>query len=231
MIIAELTDKLRTAHGRRWLRQTLRMRLSSQTDSIAVRRDMDIPFTPEPAQIALEVRHLQPGDDLSCIADKPGLSPEAAQHRADQRWLLDANLPTCWVAIDSDGSVCYMAWLLTAQHNELIRSRWGDWLPALRPDEGLLEGVYVAADQRGLGIMAEASCHVSDQAHEEFGVRYMLGIIGADNGSSLRASEKCGYSPYMRREDRWRLFRREIRFVPIEGSQWHASSTSHAIGG
>lgn len=213
MRIREAVDLVRTQTGRRWLVKTARSRLHSRRLSVGVRRDTHVPFTPPKSKIPLVIRHVQPDDDLSFIADVPGLSTEAAQHRADQRWLLSCGLPTCWVGVDSEGIVRYMAWLLMPADNELIRSRWGDWLPQLKPDEALIEGVYTSEEHRGLGIMTDVSHAMAEQARE-LGVRYVMGFIGEGNAASLRVAEKANFLPYLVREDTWFLFRRRIRFLP-----------------
>lgn len=163
------------------------------------------------------MRQLRPDDDLSFIADEPGLSPEAAQLRADQRWLLSSGFPesTCWIGLDERGDVCFMTWLLTAQDNERMRNLWGDWLPELAPDEALIEGIYTAESHRGLGIMAVAATRIGDRAYEQLNVRWGLGFIGTGNSSSLRGGEKAGWIPYIKRKESWLLFRRRVRFLPI----------------
>ncbi|MHA0289047.1 N-acetyltransferase family protein [Mycobacterium sp. C3-094] len=215
MQLREFVELVGTDTGRRWIVRTFRQRLHSERISIQVRRDMDVPFTPEPAEIPLEVREVRPDDDLSFLEDVPGLPAEAAQHRADQRWLLEAGLPNCFVAVDTDGAVCYMAWLLFARDNQLIQARWGNWLPQLGSDEALIEGVYVSTRHRGKGIMTDASCKIADQAHA-MGVRYVLGVIGADNIAPLRSAKSAGFHHYRRRVDRWRFFRRRIEYQPID---------------
>lgn len=221
MQIHELLGLVRSRTGRKWLGRTARERLSSRRTSIGVRRDMTVPFTPPPAAVGLVLRHVQPDDDLSFIADQPGLPPEAAQHRADQRWLLKSDLPTCWVAVDSEGAVHYMAWLLLARDNPLIRARWGARFPQLQPDEALIEGVYVSPALRSLGVMTAASCEVADRARE-LGIRYVMGFIGEQNVASLKAADKSGFSPFVVREESWIMLRRRVRFVPVaDATMYH----------
>src|SRR3954453_4128523 len=138
--LGEGLELIRSSNGRRLLWLTARKRLYSRVVSIGVRRDLsvhvegvigrDLAVVP-PAKISLEVRQLRPDDDLSFIADVPGLTPRAAQMRMDQRWLMSGDLPTPWVAVDPDGAVCFMTFLLTARDNEAIRARWGGLLPQL----------------------------------------------------------------------------------------------------
>jgi hypothetical protein len=151
MRVREGLELIRSAHGRRWLWRTARQRLYSRRVAIGIRRDMSAPFAVPSAKIPLVVRQLQPGDDLSFIAAVAGLAPRAAQQRADQRWFLSAGLPTPWVAVDPDGTVCFMTWRLTARDNALIRARWGGLFPELQPDEAMIEGSYTAESHRGWG--------------------------------------------------------------------------------
>ncbi|KWX56722.1 hypothetical protein [Mycobacterium sp. NAZ190054] len=209
-------ELLRSDRGRRWLYQNVRKRLRSHHESICLRRDLTEPFTPPPAKIPFVVRQLQPDDDLSLIADEPGLSPQVAQLRADQRWLLESDLPRPWVAIDQDGAVGFMAYLLTAEDNARIETLWGDWLPQLKPDEVMLEGLFTSAKHRGLGLAPDAGT-VMVQKMVDRGIRYGLGFILTRNSSSLRMGEKGGWMPYLRREEDWFLFRRRVRFLPLNG--------------
>jgi len=153
MRVREVLDVIRSRQGLRWLRQTLRLRLHSSRIGIGVRRDLLEHIPIPPPKIPLVVRQLEPDDDLSFIADEPGLSPRSAAERTVQRWLLASNLPPPAVAIDGDGKVCFMAWMLTAEDNDLIRARWGEMLPQLKPGEAVIEGPFTAESHRGLGVM------------------------------------------------------------------------------
>ena len=224
MRVREGLELIRSSPGRRWLWLTLRKRLYSRGVSIGVRRDLheyvagdparDLAAVP-PAKIPIVVRKLQPDDDLSFIADVPGLDPRLAQMRADQRWLLSGDLSTPWVALDSDGAVCFMTFLLTARDNAAIRARWGDLLPELKPDEAVFEGPYAGENARGLGMMKDVLRQVLLSAQDD-GVRYVLGFIGETNVPSLKVAEFGGFDPYLKREESWFLFRRRIRFLPLE---------------
>ena len=107
-----------------------------------------------------------------------------------------------------------ITYLLTAQDNARMRALWGDWLPQLKPDEALIEGIFTAASHRGLGIMPEAGTRIAEQARAQ-GVRYGLGFILTRNAASLRAGDKAGWFPYIKRDESWFLFRRRVRFHPL----------------
>jgi hypothetical protein len=214
----------RSDEGRRWLRLTARKRLYSRGVSIGVRRDMsvhvegqigrDLSVVPK-AKIPLVVRQLQPEDDLSFIDDVPGLDPRSAQMRADERWLMSGDLPPPWVAVDPDGKVRFMTFLLTARDNAVIQAKWGGMLPQLQPDEILIEGPFAGESARGLGIMTEVAGRLLQIAHDS-GARYVMGFIGEENVATLKVVELGGLAPFVKREERWFLFRRRIRFVPFE---------------
>jgi GNAT superfamily N-acetyltransferase len=208
-------ELIRSSHGRRWLWRTALQRFYSRRVAIGIHRDLSVPFAVPPAKIPLVVRQLRPDDDLSFIAAVPGLAPRAAEERAAQRWLLSAGLPNCWVAVDPDGTVCFMTWLFTARDNALIRARWGGLFPELQPDEALFEGVCTADSHRGLGIMPDAGTRVVERAAHDLGVLYVMGFIGAENVASLKAGEKAGWVPFAKREESWLLFRRRICFLPL----------------
>ena len=169
------------------------------------------------AKIPLVVRQLRPEDDLSFIADVPGLPPRVAQMRMDQRWLMSGDLPPPWVAVDPDGAVCFMTFLLTARDNEVIRARWGELLPQLQPDEALIEGPFAEESARGLGIMKEVAGRLLQIARDS-GVRYVMGFIGEQNVATLKVVELGGLTPFVKRDESWFLFRQRIRFLPYENS-------------
>jgi hypothetical protein len=217
---------LGSSNGLRWLALTARRRLRSRVVSIGVRRDLDVYVAGDPAhdlaavapaKIPLEVRPLRSDDDLSFIADDPGLDPRERQMRVDQRWLMSGDLPTPWVAVGPDGAVCFMTFLLTARDNAVIRARWGDLLPELQPGEALIEGPFMAASGRGKGVMKDACRQILEKVRDD-GVRYALGFIGEANVASLKVAEYGGFDPFLKREESWFLFRRRIRFVPVANS-------------
>jgi hypothetical protein len=217
MRVREVLDVIRSRQGLRWLRQTLRLRLHSSRIGIGVRRDLLEHIPIPPPKIPLVVRQLEPDDDLSFIADEPGLSPRSAAERTVQRWLLASNLPPPAVAIDGDGKVCFMAWMLTAEDNDLIRARWGEMLPQLKPGEAVIEGPFTAESHRGLGVMHAYDAILTSA--RESGLRYVMGFIGEANVAQLKVAEVGGFIPFVKREESWFLFRRRIRFLPLSDDE------------
>jgi hypothetical protein len=214
-----------SSNGLRWLALTFRRRLYSRVVSIGVRRDLDVYVAGDPAhdlaavppaKIPLEVRLLQPDDDLSFIADDPDIDPRERQMRVDQRWLMSGDLPTPWVAVGPDGQVCFMTFLLTARDNAVIKARWGDLLPELKPGEALVEGPFMGASGRGKGVMKDVCRQILEQVRDD--VRYPMGFIGEANVASLKVADYGGFEPFLKREENWFLFRRRVRFLPLENA-------------
>jgi GNAT superfamily N-acetyltransferase len=205
---------IRSGDGRRGLWRAARVRLYSRREAVGLRRDLSVPFAVPPAKIPLIVRPLRADDDLSFIASVPGLAPQAAQDRLGQRWLLTADLPTCWIAVDPDGTACYMQWLIAPRDNALVRAWWGGLFPELQPDEALLEGAYTAESHRGQGIMSHAMARIAEQARD-FGAQRVITFVGHENVGSLKGCERAGFAPYLERRDSWTLFRRRVRFLPL----------------
>ena len=205
---------MRSGSGRRRVLQGVRGRLHSRRGAFGLRRDLTVPFAAPAAKIPITVRPLRPDDDLAFLADSPDLSPQTAREHIDQRLLVNADIPTCWIAVDSDGTPCYMQWLVAARDNARIHSWWGGLFPELRPDEALLEGAYTADSHRGKGIMAHAMARIAEQAGE-FGARYVITFVGHENVASLKGCERAGFAPYIDRDDRWFLFRRQVHFRPL----------------
>ncbi|WNG86725.1 hypothetical protein C6A87_023425 [Mycobacterium sp. ITM-2016-00317] len=215
--IGLLIELLRTGRGRRWLWRTARKRFHSTTVSIGIRDDLSVPFPAPSAKIPLVVRKLQPDDDLSLVADVPGLPPEVARHRADQRWLLNSDLPAPWVAVDPDGAVCFIAYLFTAEDNPRMQALWGPLAPVLKPGEALVEGIFTSERHRGLGVFMDAGTKILDEARK-LGMRSAIGVAGEKNLGTFKVAERAGWTRQFRRVERWRLFRQRVTFEPLEGS-------------
>ena len=205
---------MRSGTGRRRVLEGIRLRLYWRAEAVGLRRDLSVPFAAPAAKIPVTVRPLRPDDDLSFIADVPELPAEAAWQRSYQRLTLSADIPTCWIAVDSDGTACYMQCAHAPRDNARIQAWCRGLLPELRPDEALMEGAYTAESHRGKGIMAHAMAVIAEQARD-FGAQKVITFVGKDNIASLKGCERAGFAPYSDRRESWTLFRRRVRFLPL----------------
>jgi RimJ/RimL family protein N-acetyltransferase len=190
-------------------------RAHSDSVSIGLRRDLTIPFAGPKAKIPLRVRPLAPNDDLSALDPAPNLSPDEAFWRLGQRRLLKSGLQTCYVAIAPDGKPCYMQWVIPASQNSRLKAFFGNLYPVLAPDEALLEGAYTPEGYRGKGIMGAAMAEIAERGADH-GARWVITFVDQQNEASFKGCIRAGFSPYLERRERFRWFRRQIAFTPIQ---------------
>jgi GNAT superfamily N-acetyltransferase len=195
----------------------LSYRVYSDSTSLGLRRDLSRPFIPPDAKIPLTVRPLAAGDDLSSLDPVPGLPADEAYSRLVQRRLLHSGLQTCYLALTSDGQPCFMQWVVPASENDRLRAIFGNLYPVLGAQEALLEGAYTPQAHRGKGIMGAAMARVAEQAGK-VGARWVITFVDETNEASLKGCVRAGFTPYVKRYERFRFFHRKITFAPLESA-------------
>jgi RimJ/RimL family protein N-acetyltransferase len=108
-----------------------------------------------------------------------------------------------------------MQWVVAASENQRLKEVAGNLYPVLHPGEALLEGAFTPEAYRGLGIMGAAMALVAERAAEH-GARYVITFVDEQNPASFKGCVRAGFSPYLRRHERFRLFYRSVSFEPIE---------------
>src|SRR5437667_2129487 len=217
--LARVRDLLRlvfAGRGRRMWR-AVSYRLYSNSASVGLRRDLRAPgLAPPPAaKRPLQVRPLTADDELAWLDVRdPGLSDDQVYARLGQARLLRSGIETCHVAVEPDGKACYMQWLILSNENERVRGFFGNLYPRLAPDEALLEGAYTPEAYRGQGIMAAAMAQIAERA-SQYGARWVVTFVDDTNVASLKGCARAGFVPYLRRDERFRLFRRRVSFTPV----------------
>ncbi len=216
--LARARDLLRlafTGRGRRmW--SVVTYRLYSNSVSVGLRRDLRAPCAAPPAaKRPFQVRPLTPDDHLAWLdVREVGLSDEQVYVRLGQTRLLRSGIETCHLAVEPDGTACYMQWLILSNENERVRGFFGNLYPRLAPDEALLEGAYTPEASRGQGIMAAAMAQIAERA-SQYGARWVVTFVDETNVASLKGCARAGFVPYLRRDERFRLFRRRVSFTPV----------------
>jgi len=215
--LARARDLLRlvfTGRGRRvW--STVTYLLYSDSASVGLRRDLRAPCLAPGARRPFQVRPLTPGDELAWLdVREPGLSDEQVYARLGQARLLRSGIQTCHVAVEPDGTACYMQWLILSNQNDQVRAFFGNLYPRLAPDEALLEGAYTPEAYRGQGIMAAAMAQIAERAGQ-FGARWVVTFVDESNVASLKGCARAGFVPFLRRHEAFRLFRRRVSFTPL----------------
>jgi hypothetical protein len=191
-------------------------RMHSVSTSLGLRRDLTVPFTGPSAKIPFVVRPLSPSDDLSALdPGRPGLGSEEMFWRQTQQRLLHSGLQTCYVAIGPDGKPCFMQWVILASDNDRLRSTFGNLYPTLATNEALLEGAFTPDTSRGLGVMSAAMAQIAERAAEG-GARWVITFVDEHNVASVKGCLRAGFTPYVKRLERFTLFRRRVTFASLQ---------------
>lgn len=188
-------------------------RFNSESFSFGLRRDLYKSFNAPSAKIQFQIRPLKIGDD-SELFDQ--INPDIVDPRLIlyQKGIIEANIPTCYVAVTTNSKSCYMQWLIGIEHNEQIQSHFKGSFPVLKELEALLEGAYTNPRYRGLGIMPEAMSRIAEKAHL-INARWVITFVDVTNIPSLKGCKRAGFEPYLLRVDRWFMFCRTITFHPL----------------
>lgn len=118
--------------------------------------------------------------------------------------ILRAGLPQCYVALTDKSEVCYMQWLIAAEHKERLRDfRFRDFY-AFDDDSVLLEFTYTVKRFRGLGIMGAAMAYIAEQDQR---AHWAIYYADRSNIAALRGCHSAGFFPYQLVSRKWQLFR------------------------
>lgn len=190
--------------------------IRSEHVSLGLRRDLQVPFTSPAAKIPLRVRPLEPRDLPLLDPPTPGaLSEEELGDRRNRAVLATAGVGHGFVAVDEDDRPCYVQWLLGPDDLERVRWHFGGLVPRLAAGEMLLEGAYTVERSRGQGVMAHAMATIAERA-TPLGARWVLTFTGQSNVASIKGCGRAGFSPYLRRRERWSGLRRSVSSLPLE---------------
>jgi hypothetical protein len=176
------------------LAHELLKRVFSNSESYLLRRDLTVPFQASAAKQPIEVRPINDGDIPSILNARPG-----------RLLILRANIPTCYLAITAGGEICYMQWLIGQSNLEQFKPFFDGELRDLRKDEVLLEFAYTFEQFRGQKIMPAAMAAIAEKGLLN-GARYAVTYVQKDNIAALKGCAAAGFSPYMIRNERWRIF-------------------------
>ncbi|MCC5941155.1 MAG: hypothetical protein JJU37_06385 [Balneolaceae bacterium] len=186
-------------------------RLYSESFSFGLQRDLSKPFEAPSAKITLKIRPIK-DEDIDIILEDSGLvNPRII---ASQRAILEAKIPTCYVAVTASNTACYMQWLIGNKDNDKIKSHFKNIFPTLKPQEALLEGAYGNPEFRGLGIMPAAMAKIAEKASLT-NVRWVNTFVDITNIASLKGCRRSGFEPYVLRKEKWVLFNLSVSFHPL----------------
>lgn len=195
------------------LLKEFKKRIYSHSVSIGLQRDLNNEFRAPSAKINIEIRPLRKQDVAELLepTTDPSVNPRII---AIQKSMVNANIPTCYVAVTADNKPCYMQWLIGYDDNQKIENYFRGVFPPLKESEALLEGAYSNPAFRGLRIMPMAMALIAEKA-AEINARWVNTFVDITNIPSLKGCQRSGFKPYLLRKDRWFLFHRTITFHPI----------------
>jgi hypothetical protein len=218
--LQSLASLVASGHGRE---VTKHLREWNHSDSFAygLRRDLTVPFGAPKAKIPISVRPLERGDELSLLdADIGSADGTDLYERLNRREFIEAGIPTGYVAVTSEGKPCYMQFLIGPAENERVARYFGEFFPNLAPDEALLEYAFTPASFQRLGIMSCAMAQIAERGRD-LGARWVVTFVHQDNLGALKGCQRAGFSLYLVRHERWRLFRRRVSFQRLsEGTPY-----------
>ncbi len=129
--------------------------------------------------------------------------------------MIEAGIPQPYVGTAPDGSPCFIQWLIPAAANDILRSHFKGYLPSLSRDEVFLEGVFIPNAFRGKKIMPSTMFRVAEKG-KELGARWALTFVERSNLPSIKGVLQAGFRPHLKRRTRWRMFKRQIEFIPLD---------------
>jgi hypothetical protein len=176
------------------LARELMKRIFSNSESYLLRRDLTVPFHACAPKQPIEIRPIRDSDIPEILAARPG-----------RLLLLRANIPTCYVAVTATGQICYTQWLVGQSDLERFRPFFDGELGNLRKDEVLLEFSYTFEQFRGQKIMPAAVAAIAEKGLLS-GARYAVTYVQKNNIAALKGCAGAGFSPYLIRQERWRIF-------------------------
>jgi GNAT superfamily N-acetyltransferase len=205
---------IRSGHARVVLHE-LHRRLWSNWTHYGLSRDLDVPFEAPDAKIPIAIRSLRDDDlpkllglNADYVSDR---GPYVRMHRLN---FAGETIGRCYVAATTGDEPCYMQWLMIASENGAIRRYFKEIFPKLAADEALLEYAFTREDYQGKGVMPAAMARIAEKGRDHGG-RRVITFVDHENIPALKGCQRAGFSPYLIRIDRWRLFRRRVSFQPL----------------
>lgn len=196
--------------------KALRSRIYSQNLFFGLSRDLNRPFQPPDAKIDICIRPLQE-NDIESLLENGELTNHMPRLAAYQQFMVQTNIPTCYVAVTADGEPCYMQWLINSKENARIHDHFGETFPPLKDHEVLLEAAFMKRSFRGLRVMPAAMARIAEKG-KDLGASRAITFVGSENIPALKGCRRAGFTPYILRKERWILFRQNISFsfIPKE---------------
>ena len=112
-----------------------------------------------------------------------------------------------------DGTPVYMQYLIGPDQNDTLGDAFGELMPPLAADEAMLEFAFAREQSRARRRDAGRRSRTGAKARDN-GARRLVTWVPDRNQSVQRYFERIGFVRFATRKERYRLFRRTVRFEP-----------------
>ncbi len=203
--------------------------ISSETDSVGLRRDYEKTYAyPSSADIPLEAVLLDNNQELADrLFDTTGLKDRDKQFLDRRRAIYEAGFLGGWVAVDPDGAPAYLQWFIPHSQAAKLKDYWGPLFPDYGPETLIVEGAWIPPAFRKRNVFSEALYILSDAAKAASPdvVRYATCYPEAANKGAVIGTRGSGYDVFEKRTETWKYGRRSVTFVPATEADFTVFST------
>ncbi len=203
----------------------LRRRLYSTSVFYGFKRNLSNPLIIKPPGIKLSLRKFHPDDARTLLQPKFFMPPEVIREYVIRQRMLKADIQTCYVSITQKGLPCHMQWMVRAGENEKLQALTRGGLPVIADDEVLLENVFTLESYRRMGIGLWTVKKLFQMASQS-GARKAIVFINKNNSLSIKMALRMGFTPYLLKTDKYRLFSRKREFRDFSGAIPHSLGES-----
>lgn len=135
--------------------------------------------------------------------------------RVERLLFIKAGISTCYVAVTHDSNQpCFMQWLIGPEENRNLGAYFKVGIPLLAEGEMLFEFAFIPEKWRGRKIIPIAMALVAEEGKRR-GAQWGITFVRDNNIPSLRGCLRAGFTPYMVRRIKRRLFVRRVTFTPL----------------
>lgn len=196
------------------LREVLRRIYSFETASI-LKFDLTEPFEIPTPLIPTSIRELQNKDDNFILSlNEPEIDINELRTRIERFLLIKAQIPTCYVAANSNDEPCAICWLIDHTSNNVLKRHYNGGIFKLRENEVLCEGIYIHSAYRKMKLMQYLTFELFQMASNN-GAKSAFAFVDNRNILSLKGSKSIGWKKVGVKKVKWLLFNRSITFKMI----------------
>lgn len=194
----------------------IRRRMNSNEIHFGFHFDLDQEIQVNQTPFPLRIRPISPEDIPKLFYSSTNhLTNDEIRERLQRLLFYKAAVPTCFVAAETNQFPCALCWLITSRENIMIGKYFKDGLPHLKPDEVLLEFIFVHPDYRRRKLMEWISKKLFVKA-KSMGANCAIAYVRGDNTISLAGTRLIGWKPFLKKNITWKFFKRSTTYEPLK---------------